>query len=1136
MRQAIPGILFVSLLLLVFSPAGLLAAPSPKIDPNLFRELARAPGGIDSFLVLLHEQADLSTAEAIEGHTARASYVYQALRTTAERSQARLRADLSAWGIPYRSFFLVNAIRVTGDLSLAYRLAEREEVDRIVADPSFSGLDDPPPGPPGPPAVNGIGWNIARVHAPEVWALGYTGQGIVVGSVDTGVQYDHPALVNQYRGNLGGGNFDHNYNWHDAFGEYTVPTDPNGHGTHTTGTMVGSDDPAHPISATNAIGMAPGAQWIACKVSSFSGVWKASKYIECWEWMLAPTDLNGQNPRPDLAAHVVNNSWSCPGSEGCDPDTLLMAARALYAAGIAIVKSAGNSGAACQTLTNPSQYRELLAVGAFDSSDWIASFSSRGPAVYQGETYVKPDLAAPGVGVRSSVPGGGYSFYSGTSMSSPHVAGLIALLWSAHPELIGRLEATFQIVEESAEPRTDLQCPPNGPNGRPNNVWGWGIISALAAVQAGEQLGTLSGTVAEAGGGALPEAQIEVVRSDSRFSRSVLSNPAGFYSLTLPAATYEVTATLYGYLPTTATGVVVVSHTVTLLDLALEPAPVYTLSGTVTDATTGAPLQATLSLQDTPVQASTDPATGRYSTSVAQGAYILHAASPGYVPETRPVVVQGNRVEDFALQPTASYFLRKSTAPCGPTFSWIDITSSGQPYYLSDDASVWVSIGDPFPFYGNAYNSLYIGSNGQVVFGTSTGAGWPGGNAIPSTFAPNNAIYAFWDDLHPANGSQGTIYTQRVDGHLFVIEFYQVQHYPGGNPETFEVILDLDSGTILLQYLTVNDARQTSVGIENANGTAGLLYAFHNPSLLTDGLALAFYPVQGEHPAEQGWGILSGTVTVSGTGVPVAGVSVRAEAPAGRGVFTATTVAGGIYSLTLCADRYTVTASAAGYFPSDQVRTSVYSGSTTLLNLALEPLLTCNPVRLAGFSWEPPTPTAGLPLTFTAQVSGTLPITYTWDLGDGSPPVVTTSSTLVHIYALPGRYTATLTATNCTTATAAASHTLQVVAPPCEPVRDADFTWTPFTPTAGLPLTFTAQVSGTLPITYTWDLGDGSPPVVTASSTLVHIYALPGRYTATLTATNSCGTDRAVRPLTVFSPPRITYWIYLPLVQKGYGP
>ncbi len=300
-------------------------------------------------------------------------------------------------------------------------------------------------------------WNIARTNADDVWALGYTGQNIVVGSCDTGVDWTHPALINQYRPWIAGAPTRHDYNWYDASGQYSEPTDPNGHGTHTTGTMVGDD------GAGNQIGMAPGAQWIACKADP-GGTWKASNYLGCWEWFLAPTKLDGTDPRPDLAPHVINNSWSCPGSEGCDPDTLRDAAKALYAAGIAIAKSGGNSGSACATITNPGQYPELLATAAFASGDTIASFSSRGPVTYEGETRIKPDIAAPGVGIRSSVPGGGYSSLQGTSMAAPHTAGLIALLWSANPALIGDLATTYQIVESSAQPKmsTAVRAQPAG--------------------------------------------------------------------------------------------------------------------------------------------------------------------------------------------------------------------------------------------------------------------------------------------------------------------------------------------------------------------------------------------------------------------------------------------------------------------------------------------------------------------------------------------------------------------------------------------------------------------------------------------------------------------------------------------------
>jgi len=554
--RGLGGMLTLLLLLTLFP----LAQATPvRLDPRLVEYLANAPEGQGSFLVLLREQADLSDAPLLQERVARVTYVYEALRSTAERSQAGLRADLAAWGVPYHAFYIVNAIQVTGDLALARKLAGRPEVARLVPDPAFNGIDDPPDSPPAPPAVDGVEWSVARVHAPEVWALGYTGQGIVVGSVDTGVDHDHPALVNQYRGNLGGGSFDHNYNWYEPDGTSVEPYDPNGHGTHTTGTMVGDD------GGTNQVGVAPGAQWIACKVDS-NNVWHASKYIACWEWMMAPTDLSGLNPNPALAAHVINNSWSCPPSEGCDPDTLLPAAQSLYAAGIAIAKSGGNAGPGCQSITNPGQYSELLATAAFNSSDVIANFSSRGPSVYQGETRVKPDIAAPGVSVRSSTPGGGYGSSSGTSMASPHTAGVIALLWSAQPALQGNLEVTYQVIKLTAEPRIDAQCPPHV--GHPNDVWGWGIIDALAAVQAGE----LRGTVYDDAFVPLPGTAVEVTPVGGGLARQTIADTNGIYSFTLAAGDYLITATLSGYLPTTGT-VTVVEGMTTVHDIVLEPLP-----------------------------------------------------------------------------------------------------------------------------------------------------------------------------------------------------------------------------------------------------------------------------------------------------------------------------------------------------------------------------------------------------------------------------------------------------------------------------------------------------------------------------------------------------------------------------------
>ena len=982
-------------------PAALGAAP-PRADLDLLSELQAKPGQA-SYLVFLNVQADLSAAEALPGRAARGQYVYQALRTVAEQSQAGLRADLEAWGVPYRPFFVVNAVQVTGDEALAQRLAARPDVARVVADPTFEGLDDPPPGSPGPAAVDAVEWNIARTNADDVWGLGYAGQNIVVGSCDTGVEWTHAALINQYRPQIPGAPNRHDYNWYDASGQYGEPTDPNGHGTHTTGTMVGDD------GAGNQIGMAPGAQWIACKADP-GGTWKASNYLGCWEWFLAPTKLDGTDPRPDLAPHVINNSWSCPGSEGCDPDTLRDAARALYAAGIAIAKSGGNTGSACATITNPGQYPELLATAAFASGDTIASFSSRGPVTFEGETRIKPDIAAPGVGIRSSVPGGGYSSLQGTSMASPHTAGLIALLWSANPALIGDLATTYQIVESSAQPKMSTQCAPNLPSGRPNNVWGWGIIDALAAVQAANDagLGVLSGVVTDSSNSQpLSGVELAIVQVDNGLERQTVTGPAGDYQATLLAATYDVTATLYGYLPGVVTGVAVPSDTVTTLDLALDPAPVWTLSGQVTDQSSGAPLLATLVLAGTPVTATSDPTSGEYSAQVAQGSYTLRASSPGYVSQERAVDVQGNLVEDFALAPQTTYLVRDSEGPCGPAFDWIELQGSGTPRNLADDANMSISFGGPsFTFYGASYTGLYIGSNGYITFGA--GSSYPGGNAIPSTFLPNNAVYAFWDDLNPAGGSQGTIYTQIVDNHLFVVEYYQVQHYPSGNPETFEIVLDLDSGAILVQYLDVSDTHWTSVGVENSTGTSGIGYSFHDPAVPADGLAVAFYPVTGMHPIEQGPGTLAGTVTALPGGQGIDGAQVRAESVIVSQVVTFTADAAGVYSGTLCADWYNLTASATGYLPASAGPVIVFNGAETNQDFALVSLV-CDPVDELGFTWLPPDPAVGAVVTFTATATGTEPIEYAWAFGDGAAG---SGAVVTHTYALSDTYTVVLTATN----------------------------------------------------------------------------------------------------------------------------
>ncbi len=465
------------------------AAWQTKVDPWVMQT---ATTGETEFLVLLTEQADLGAAASLPTKLEKGAYVYQTLKATAARTQGPLLAELDRLGVEHQAYWVANMVWVRGDAAVVQALAQRPDVARISANPwvHLSEVDVQPVPQEIPTTIE---WNITKVGAPSVWALGDTGQGTVVAGQDTGYDWDHPALINQYRG-WDGANADHDYNWHDSIHtnnpntapgnpcgfDSVEPCDDNGHGTHTMGTMVGDDGGA------NQIGMAPGAEWISCR-NMEEGWGMPSTYSECFEWFIAPTDLSGNNPDPSQAPHVINNSWGCPASEGCtDPLILQTVVDNTRAAGIVVVVSAGNSGSGCSTVdTAAAIYDSSYSVGATTSTDAIASFSSRGPVTIDGSNRLKPDISAPGQSIRSSIPGGGYQGgWSGTSMAGPHVAGLVSLVISAAPSLTGDVNTLEDLINETAvQLQTTQTC--GGTNGQiPNNVFGYGRIDALAAYNA----------------------------------------------------------------------------------------------------------------------------------------------------------------------------------------------------------------------------------------------------------------------------------------------------------------------------------------------------------------------------------------------------------------------------------------------------------------------------------------------------------------------------------------------------------------------------------------------------------------------------------------------------------------------------
>ncbi len=453
------------------------AAPA-ALDSAVIQQLGS--GGMTRFLVRLQRQPDpVAVATRVGGALQAAGVtplqrkeqvrlqVVRHLQDVAEQSQAGVRqalAELQKRGHvqDFRSFYVANIIAVTGDLTAARELARQAGVAAIVPNREIS-LTPPLHGAPqdAPPPSQ---WNLEQIGAPEAWALGADGTGVVVANIDTGVDGNHPALLHKWRGYHADGSPDPLFNWFDAVAGRPQPYDDNGHGTHTMGTAVGSEP-----DGSNQIGVAPGARWIAVKAFTAGGSGTDESLLAAGEWILAPTDADG-NPHPEMAPDVVNNSWG-GGSEMDDWYRDMV--RSWRAAGIFPVFANGNSGPGAGTAGTPGSYPESFAVGAVDNQGRVAGFSSRGPSPY-GE--IKPDVAAPGVNIRSSVPGGQYEEgWNGTSMATPHVAGAAALLLSVNASLT--VDDLEEILIATANRATDNQYPES-----PNNAYGYGVINAHQAV------------------------------------------------------------------------------------------------------------------------------------------------------------------------------------------------------------------------------------------------------------------------------------------------------------------------------------------------------------------------------------------------------------------------------------------------------------------------------------------------------------------------------------------------------------------------------------------------------------------------------------------------------------------------------
>ena len=623
-------------------PAGQATGPAgqttgkQKIEDNLEHRFAKAPGESQDFWVTFRSKADLSAAGRVARWGDRGQAVVTALQKAAHTSQAGVLAMLRARGVDHESFWVSNAVMVKGGTAgLATALAARAEVSQLLA-PTVYATPKPIDKSPASSTAAGLEWGLANINADDVWATGIDGNGIVVANLDTGVDYRHPALVNQYRGNNRDGTFTHDYNWFDASGQCTdAPCDRHGHGTHVMGTMLGDD------GAGNRVGVAPGARWIA---ANGCNPCTSENLLTAGQWLLAPTRIDGSAPDPAKRPNIINNSWGST-SPSVDPwfDDL---AAAWDASGIFSVWANGNNGPGCATAGAPGSRTARYSVGAYDADNRIASFSSRGAGQ---DGLIKPDISAPGVNVRSAAAGStGYVNMSGTSMASPHAAGAIALLWSASPSLVGDVATTRTLLDVTARDTEDLQC---GGTLQDNNVYGEGRLDAAALV-ANRQVGTVAGTVTQESGAPVAGAHIELTGGtpERPITRTADTGSDGTYRLVLPAGDYDVKVRAYGYIGKQATATITVDATA-VQDFSLTAAPMATVSGRVTDGSGhGWPVYAALTFPGYPANpVYSNPITGDYTVRLPASADYDVTIDPVYegYPTTRSLLSLGGSDHRF---------------------------------------------------------------------------------------------------------------------------------------------------------------------------------------------------------------------------------------------------------------------------------------------------------------------------------------------------------------------------------------------------------------------------------------------------------------------------------------------------------
>ena len=728
----------------------------------------------------------------------------------------------------YQRFWIANVISVIAKPAVFYEMMTRNEIAEIDLDSELL-LDAPVKGTNDSFGTESVEPGVKIINADKLWKLGITGQGRLLMSIDTGVDYTHPQLNARWRGN----HVPHNQAWLDPAGGTLTPNDCDNHGTHTMGTMIGRYN-------SDTIGVAIDAEWIAAKTICSSP--HTSNSIASFQWALNP---DGNASTIDDMPDAISNSWYDPDITDECTGLYKQTFDVLEAAGIAVVFSAGNDGPSPSTVTKPKNINtdevNVFCVANIEGAAYlsgnnnpIASSSSRGPSTCggTGSLLIKPEVSAPGTNVRSSIIGGGYDYYTGTSMASPHVAGAIALLKSAFPTLTGK-----QIKLALYNTAKDL-----GAVGEDNN-YGKGLIDCyaaflsmgtpdttpptditdLAVINPTSQKLTLQWTVpsdTSVGG---------VIGYGIRMSTSPINDTTAFnnaavvpfYTTPKPAGSTE-SITVEGLNFNTTYYFAVKSKDVWFNWSGLSnSASGSTLAApvlTVTPTSLSKVLLRNQTAKDTITVSNTssNPSTLDYQLQLANSTFPSKNVSFSVISSHNSSELNHQSVKGFDESNTGmstkgsggpdafGYKWIDSDSPQGPAFEWVDISTTGTEvttwtptgtYAGTDEGYAGpFNLGFDFKFYGQSKNQIYFSSNGFLTFDLLTANAFTNAT-IPTASAPNNLISPFWDDMD--GKTTGKVY-YKAEADKFIVQYTNWLRYTGSGTVTYQAVLYKTRQNILL--------------------------------------------------------------------------------------------------------------------------------------------------------------------------------------------------------------------------------------------------------------------------------------------------------------------------------------------------